>query len=351
VRLIALSLLAGVWLFSAATVQAKVTGDPLDVPAVTTRLTTSTQLSGIAQAGNRLVAVGIRGLIITSDDGGVSWEQRLSPVSSDLLAVSFPTADKGWVVGHHGVILHSSDGGVSWMKQMDGRDAATQLVAHFEKLAATGDERAGILLDEMRLNFENGPEQALLDVWFDDESTGYVVGSFGTLLSTADGGRTWRSEIEHVDYETLLHLNVVRRVGDALFVASERGVVFRRKAGGTKFEALETGYAGSFFTLIGQAHTVVAAGLRGTIFKSEDGGDNWTKIETDVLATLTGSAVAGDVFFLVSQNGRVLISTDQGSTFRSQAAKRSMTLTGVVQVNPQDLVLIGTTGVQKLTLE
>jgi len=350
-RLIALSLLAGVWLFSVGIAQAKVTGDPLDVPAVATRLTTSTQLSGITRAGNRLIAVGIRGLIITSDDDGATWVQRPSPVSSDLLAVSFPTPGKGWIVGHHGVILHSGDGGASWTKQMDGRDAARQLIAHFEKLAETGDEKAGILLDEMRLNFENGPEQALLDVWFDDESRGYVVGSFGTLLSTMDGGLTWTSEIENVDYDTLLHLNVVRRIGDTLYVASERGVVFRRRPDSPKFEAAETGYAGSFFALAGNDGTVVAAGLRGTIFKSDDGGDTWTKVETDVVATLTGSAVDGENLYLVSQNGRVLMSSDQATTFRSRAAGKPMTLTGVVTLGPKSLVLIGTSGVQKLMLE
>lgn len=32
------------------------------------------------------------------------------PVSSDLVAVSFPDAANGWAVGHDGVVLKTSDG-------------------------------------------------------------------------------------------------------------------------------------------------------------------------------------------------------------------------------------------------
>ena len=42
------------------------------------------------------------------------------PVSSDLFAVHFANASKGWAVGHDGVVLASSDGGQSWTKQLDG---------------------------------------------------------------------------------------------------------------------------------------------------------------------------------------------------------------------------------------
>ena len=44
--------------------------DPLDSPAQPTRFTATTHLSAIARAGNRLVSVGVRGLIVLSDDEG-----------------------------------------------------------------------------------------------------------------------------------------------------------------------------------------------------------------------------------------------------------------------------------------
>src|ERR1019366_414977 len=96
--------------------------DPLDVPAMMLkRQITSTQIQAATRAGERLVAVGIRGLVLVSDDGGKQWKQANVPVASDLTDVYFPTAKDGWVVGQDGVVLHTRDGGNTWEKQQDGR--------------------------------------------------------------------------------------------------------------------------------------------------------------------------------------------------------------------------------------
>ena len=74
--------------------------DVLDVPAVKSALAAKTLLVGVTLAGKRIVSVGQRGHIVYSDDQGKSWTQASVPVSSDLLAVHFPTPQKGgpWVM-------------------------------------------------------------------------------------------------------------------------------------------------------------------------------------------------------------------------------------------------------------
>src|SRR5689334_25385014 len=74
--------------------------DPLDVPAQQSPLASKSLLQAIARAGDRLVAVGQRGHILVSSDGGKSWKQATVPASSDLTAVFFASANKGWAVGH-----------------------------------------------------------------------------------------------------------------------------------------------------------------------------------------------------------------------------------------------------------
>ena len=326
--------------------------DPLDVPALPTRLTTTTQLSAIAHAGKRLVAVGIRGLIITSDDEGTHWTQRLAPVSSDLLAVHFPTPQRGWAVGHDGVVLHSKDGGLTWVKQLDGRQAALQLIAHFQKMADAGDETGKRLLAEMKLNYESGPEQALLDVWFEDEQHGFVCGSFGTLLFTADGGKSWQSWIEKIDYETLLHLNAIRGIGNEIFMASEKGIVFRLDRSKQRFAAVETGYTGSFFSLAGRGDTIVAAGLRGSAYRSTDAGKNWSRIDTGLAASVTGAATGSDgALMLVSQNGSLLYGDLATQRFTTIRVPRPTTLSGIVATGAKSAVVVGLNGVQQVQLK
>src|SRR3977135_3294331 len=82
--------------------------DPLQVPALPSRLAASSPLFAIARAGTRLVAVGQRGHVLLSDDDGTSWRQAAVPVSVDLTAVHFASPQRGWAVGHDGAILHSS---------------------------------------------------------------------------------------------------------------------------------------------------------------------------------------------------------------------------------------------------
>ncbi|TWJ11095.1 WD40/YVTN/BNR-like repeat-containing protein, partial [Geobacter argillaceus] len=101
--------------------------DVLDTPAAKSSHAAQTLLTSVTLAGTRVVGVGQHGHIVYSDDRGKNWTQSTVPVSSDLLAVHFPSAQKGWAVGHDGVVLHSSDGGANWVKQFDGRAAAQVL--------------------------------------------------------------------------------------------------------------------------------------------------------------------------------------------------------------------------------
>ncbi len=68
--------------------------DVLDTPAVRSELAVQSMMTGLTRAGERLIAVGQRGHILYSDDRGQHWQQAQVPVSSDLVAVHFPTSQK-----------------------------------------------------------------------------------------------------------------------------------------------------------------------------------------------------------------------------------------------------------------
>ena len=87
----------------------------------------SSLLLDIAAVGDRLVAVGERGHILYSVDGGESWVQTRVPTSAMLTRVFFISDKLGWAVGHDGNILVSRDGGVNWELQREGISAQAQL--------------------------------------------------------------------------------------------------------------------------------------------------------------------------------------------------------------------------------
>lgn len=342
----ALILAAPLWTLSAwATAPTPAPQDRLDRPAPQTLLHTSTQLSAITNTGQRLIAVGVRGLIIGSDDQGRTWRQLACPVTSDLLGLHFPTPTKGWIVGHDGVVLHSADGGLSWSRQLDGRSTARLLQAHFAARAAAGDTNAARLADEVKLNYENGPEQALMDVWFEDERQGFVVGSFGTILHTSDGGKTWNSWMEYVESPTMVHYNAIRGIAGEIYMASEKGIVFRLDRARQRFVARSTGYGGSFFALAGNEHTLLAIGLRGNAYRSRDQGLSWERVNTGIAASLTGATrLADGRLALVSQNGRLLL--EAADQFAASRVERPTLLTGIAQASADTVVLVGLNGVQ-----
>jgi photosystem II stability/assembly factor-like uncharacterized protein len=326
--------------------------DPLDAPAPPTRLASATQSTGLARVGDRrVVAVGVRGLIIVSDDGGETWTQVPAPVSSDLLTVRFVDGKHGWAGGHDGVVLATRDGGDSWEKLLDGRQTGPLLVDHLTKLAAAGDAEVQPLLRDVKRNFENGPEMPVLDLWFEDTQHGWAVGPFGTAVGTTDGGRTWQSWVEKVDNPKMLHYHAIRAIDGDVYMPSEQGIVFKLDRERLRFEALQTGYAGSFFGVVGAREFILAYGLRGTIYRSRDRGATWERVPTDFPATLTGATVLDDGrLVFVSQDGRAMVTADQANTFEPLRPARPTLFTDVVQVSRDRVVVSGLSGVQVVPL-
>jgi len=319
--------------------------DVLDTPAQRSALAPSAVLTGLARAGRRVVAVGQRGHVLTSDDSGKTWQQSDVPVSADLVAVSFPTAESGWAVGHDGVVLRSADSGRTWTRQLDGRGLGDVLVAYYTR---TGDAK---WLAEARRFAAQGAENPFLDVWFDDAKNGIVVGAFGLALRTGDGGQSWEPLLHATDNPKSLHLYAVRRIGGELFIAGEQGLLLKLDRDGGRFAAQTIPYAGTLFGLIGKDRVVVAHGLRGNVVRSADGGQIWQSVPTGVGVGLTASALdeRGRIV-IVSQAGHVLMSSDDGASFALIKVERPLPAAAVVSAGAGALVIAGPRGVQTLPL-
>ena len=320
--------------------------DPLDRPAEISAMAIDSLLLGIARAGERLIAVGQRGHIVISDDHGDSWQQVPVPVSSDLTAVYFVNERAGWAVGHDGVVLASRDGGMNWELQLDGRRANDALVAYLEaKVAATPDsERMRSLLEEAQRFRDQGPDKPFLDVWFEDERKGFIVGAYNLIFRTEDGGATWTPWFDRTDNPRLFNLHAIRPTESGLFVVGEGGVVLKLDPDGQRFRALDVAYRGSLFGVAGHGERVLVFGLRGNAFRSEDGGTSWHKAEVGLPATIVAAAAAGDgSIALVDSGGRIVVSPDGGS-FASPPVAAGVPVAGVVAIGRGGYALVGPRG-------
>ena len=145
--------------------------DVLDTPAQMSPLASRSLLQEVTKAGDRLVAVGQRGHVLVSTDGGATWKQ--STGSGEL--------------GPDGGVLRRRQGrlgrGARWRRPAHRRRRRTLgaaarraarptscCVAAMERKVAAdpASESAKTLLDEAKRYKEQGPDKPFLDVWFAD---------------------------------------------------------------------------------------------------------------------------------------------------------------------------------------
>lgn len=350
----ALACLALVPLTGRAVVGGAMLPDLLEAPAaVDVRAQQSPQLA-VARAGERLVGVGVRGIVLLSDDQGRSWRQASSvPVSVALTAVFFATPLNGWAVGHSGVILHTRDGGEHWQLQVDGRQAAQLILAEAQQRAQDAEPddpavRRG-LRDAERL-VEDGPDKPFLSVRFLDERRGFAVGAYGIALMTEDGGEHWQAVTGRIPNSRAVHLYSLELSGNDLLIAGEQGALFHSGDGGLSFDEISTPYPGTFFGVLAlDRETLLAYGLRGNVWRSEDAGLSWVQVELGQSVTVTSGCVLSDQsIVLADESGRLLRSTDAGRSFVTVGAGFPTGLSALLEIDNNALLLAGARGLSRV---
>ncbi|WP_447792466.1 MULTISPECIES: WD40/YVTN/BNR-like repeat-containing protein [Pseudomonas] len=312
-------------------------------PAITSAMAAQSVMLSVARAGQRLVAVGERGFIIVSDDNGGTWKQVSSPVSMTLVKVRFIDERQGWAVGHAGVVLHSQDGGLSWSKQLDGVKAAG---IELQEASRGTDEQAQEQRAQAQQLVDEGPDKPLLDVLFLDARNGWVVGAYGLAFVTHDGGLSWQSIRSRIDNPNGLHLYSIERMGADLFVAGEQGTLLRSGDEGQTFETLTSPYEGTTFGLQATGSgSILAFGLRGKAFESRDRGATWQPLDTLQPVTLTSGLRLDDgSVLLADESGRVLRFADGDTQAAVLQIPKTSYFTGMAQAANGDLIISSARG-------
>jgi photosystem II stability/assembly factor-like uncharacterized protein len=335
-------------------VQAATPFPALERPALLVKAPERQVLQTAARAGERIVAIGERGLVVLSDDQGRRWRQaRQVPVSVSLTALSFVDSQRGWAVGHGGVVLHTADGGETWTRQADGVALAKAALADAEQRSAQrpGDLAAERALADARRLIDDGADKPLLDVRFIDARHGWVVGAYNLFFETTDGGASWRSVSTRLDNPRALHLNALAVRGQTVFIAGEQGVLYRSLDVGQTFQTLASPYKGSWFSLaLGDDGAVTLGGLRGNAFRSADGGASWSAIEgLPPMSIVAASAWADGGVLLSNQAGQLFITRANAPAQPLRVAPMPP-LNGLLVLGRQAAVALGFGGAISLDL-
>ena len=261
-----------------------------------------------AFSADKALVVGYAGKIILTTDGGQSWQAKDSGTDAALYSIAFPDEHNGWISGQDGILLHSKDGGETWQKQ-DSQIGYPIFALSFIDATrgwAAADRATYLKTTNGGETWESGYIQASLegvgadatlaladpvfyDIQFLDANTGWIVGEFGKIYHTTDGGQNWAEQQN----------SLLGQAGftDALNLPTLFGVAFT------------------------DARHGVAVGLEGKIVTTTDGGQQWNFVgqgETDGalfdaeplyaphLVSVDGNGAGSGSGWIVGGAGRVL---------------------------------------------
>lgn len=250
--------------------------------AVVFQATRADRLYGTDFRGDVGIAVGESGRIMRTVDGGKSWVRETSPTPLSLFNVS-SNGSREIAVGQQGVAI-VKEGGGAW--------------------------RA----------VDTGSDMRLLNVDLNAYGLAIVVGAFGTLLRSTDGGESWTS------------------------IAPEWAELYDSGSGDT---ALLRDEPTNYITKVFDDGRVIIGGEYGQLMESVDGGESWQVLyrhpeeDGSVAPTLFDITFDGDRGYAVGQAGLVLRSDDAGKSWRPMPTSIKASLFAVEAIDSDKVIAVG----------
>jgi photosystem II stability/assembly factor-like uncharacterized protein len=272
----------------------------------------------------RALVIGYGGKIIESTDGGFTWNQIDADTEKALYSIGFaPGGQVGWIVGQEGLILRTEDSGKTWTHQY--------AELWLDSLCTDPEERKYRLGD-----VEAVPCQPayLFAVSVVDENTAHAIGDKSIYTRTTDGGKTWTTRTLKVEeaeaigedlelaFEDPVLYDVEFLDADRGYIVGEFGKIYYTEDGGNTFVEqqeslmddesivdildLPTLFDVEFFD---DKHGIVA-GLDGRVAETRDGGNDWSfvphNIQEFVDPFYAGTILPDGTRWVVGASGQVL---------------------------------------------
>ena len=248
-------------------------------------------INAVFYDGDYIWVVGADGLVARSFDEGRNFQEENAGVDSGLNDI-YARGNRIWVVGDAGAMLKSTDGGRSFIK--------SYYTSRYK--SADGQPDSGAI--------------DLYSVQFTDRDYGYIVGDKGLILSSTNGGTSWREQKSGVDAQ-LFHLNFQ---GDKGWVVGTGGVILHTDDAGRNWYPQRSGTKDDLnrVYLINDRIGLIT-GDNGTLLRTENGGATWERVQLNVREPLYGmSFIDKKTGWVVGYGGRIIRTYDGGRNWVEQ---------------------------------
>lgn len=289
----------------------------LETPSTAVAHPDKAPIQVIATVGHRLLAGGRDGLMILSDDDGITWRQVQLPVSATLTGIAFSDDHVGWAVGHSGLVLRSEDAGEHWALIYDGARAARATLEAAQFANASDAVRQKKIATAQAL-IDQDPSRPFLLIQTAGANTVRLIGSDNLSIESQDGGYRWVPWSDGIDNAAGLQAYGLAERGAIALVDGEHGLLLAgRPEDG--LHALKPPYDGTLFGAVdGGSYGFVIFGERGRAYCSGDQAVDkapgqtiaWHRIDNPSPTTLSAG--------LRRQDGSVLLGDTSGATWLLQ---------------------------------
>ncbi len=249
------------------------------------------------------------GIILKTEDGGLSWTKISNDTIVGLRTVCFTTTTTGFAGGYQNTMLKTIDGGLTWSS------TANKSGSPYISSIRFWNETHGIRVNYpftvfVTTNggdnwyFAQGVKQTAEDICFADENTLFMVGGDEMVSRSTDGGINWEHIYSGTPFAKLVGVDFLTpQYGIA---GGENGKIIVTTDSGFTWT---TSYAGSTGLMRGISIrdnlNSFAAGSPEQVYKSTDGGLSWA-------SDFQGADVVGLYKLIFTERGVGLICGSDG---------------------------------------
>ncbi|TAE26762.1 MAG: choice-of-anchor D domain-containing protein [Candidatus Kapaibacterium sp.] len=247
-------------------------------------------------------AVGEKGNIVVTRDGGVTWQPKQSGLLGEFYDVFFLNTQRGWALidRGRGGLATTRDGGNTWTTISQNAIGDNLFFLDEQNgWIATGGNAVSVTKDggATWMRQELPTNNAISDVVFLTPQLGWACGSDG-IFRTNNGGTTWTQQLESDN--SLYQIQFVsqqrgwaRGAEGQIFATNNGGILWTQQRLSTQEPILDVEYI-QFFN----DNTGIAADENFVFWRTSNGGTSWTKI-----SELVSEGFLQDVFFLNENQG------------------------------------------------
>lgn len=291
----------------------------LTAPSAITKITNN--------LGSYLMASGLSGTVMISDDNGLTWQTINQGSQAPVFDINFINPLTGWAANYGDRLLYTSNGGQNWVNS-----AATNLLnadgVYFINSSTgfatgvSGSEHLGASTVTVSKTTNGGavwniltlPENgSTFKLQFVNANDGFILLRTNTLnykiYKTSNAGANWSQAFTTT--EVMNDIYFTTQING--WMAGESGKIYKTTNGGVNWSLQTSGTSYQLYAVFFlNANLGWSCGANGTVIATTNGGANWslqntgtTKVLTDIEfgSSTNGCAVGEDGVRLATGNG------------------------------------------------